>query len=98
MTNTTALTPQSPPNHQVISRPYHFCYPNLQNSIPISKFYPADFGRYRPNIAITARLDIRIFFMNDVPNWKRYRGLILMLIHIITRYRPNVDLQMIFEN
>ena len=40
---------------------------------------------------------IRIFFLNDVPNWKRYRGLILMLIHIITRYRPNVDLQLILE-
>ena len=37
MTNNSALTSQSPPSHLVLSRPYHFCYPNFQNSIPISK-------------------------------------------------------------
>ena len=37
MTNNSALTPQFPPSHQVLSRPYHFCYPDFQNFIPISK-------------------------------------------------------------
>ena len=50
MTNNSALTPQSPPSHQILSRAYHFCYLNFQNSIPISKILS------RLSIAFTARL------------------------------------------
>ena len=63
MTNNSTLTPQSPPSHQVLSQPYQFCCPNLQNCIPISKFYPE-----RPKYCIYGKVA-----KPSLPKWQIYK-------------------------